>query len=229
MNTEFKTTFIPKKKLAESRAGNTGEKQHARSSLLSLLAGLLFITAVVSVLGVYFYKIAKQKELATKIQVIKSSEKSFEPGLILELKKLDIRLRAAAELLDKHIALSDFFASLGESTLPSVSFKSFSYTYKDGIADVKMDGEAEDYLPIAQQSDLFEANRYIMNPIFSDFQKTEDGTVSFSLSFSLNPELIRYGYKIKNAGIKDIQLDKNIMIQNQEKQKVEKGKDINFH
>ena len=226
MDTNFKTTFIPKKKLAETRGGESIEKR-GRSSLLSLLATLLFITAIISMAGVYFYRISLETKLKKQIASINIAEKSFEPGLILELKKLDIRLNAATDLLNQHIALSDFFKSLGESTLPAISFKNFSFSFDKSIPKVKMEGEANGYLPIAQQSDQFEKNQYIKNHIFSDFKLTEHNTVSFQLNFTLDPQLILYGRKIRNVQV-DSNIGDNVIIENK-KDVLKKGKDINFN
>ncbi len=225
MNNEFKTTFIPKKKLAVAR-DEKNVKITKKNSLMGLLAGLLFVTALVSVIGVYLYKASIASGLKNKIESINRAEKAFEPTVILALKKLDIRLRAATDLLDKHVAISDFFDSFGESTLPSVSFSNFSFVYNEEAPEVSMVGEAKSYLAIAQQSDLFEKNQYIQNHIFSDFQLTETGRVSFSLSFTLNPELIRYGRKIQNTQI-DTQVDESMIIENQNTT-LPAGQDVDF-
>jgi hypothetical protein len=226
MDREFKTTFIPKKKLTENRE-KEGVTRTKSSGLLSLLAGLLFITALVSVAGVYLYKMNKISEYESNMKSIKSAEKSFEPGLILSLKKLDIRLNAATELLSKHIALSDFFQSLGETTLPSIAFNDFSFSY-DGLEnEVKISGESKGYLPIAQQSDLFESNKYIKNHIFSDFSLTDTGNVAFTLSFTLDPELILYGWKIKNIQV-DTDIKDGVVIHNEDNT-LPGGENVNFN
>lgn len=194
MDKEFKTTFIPKKNLSRSKVQASESKQSkARRSLFSILALLLFVTAVVSTVGVYLYKIQVATVINSRIESINRAEKAFEPAVILELKKLDIRLRAGTDLLNNHVAVSDFLDSLAESTLPDVSFSSFSFSSSSSGADISMSGEARGYLQISQQSDIFEDNQYIQNHIFSDFSSTDSGRVSFSLQFTLNPELLMFG------------------------------------
>jgi hypothetical protein len=214
MNNEFKTTFIPKKKLSSVR-DEKNVRVTKKNSFMALIAGLLFVTALVSIVGVYLYKLNISSSLKNKIESINRTEKAFEPAVILKLKKLDIRLRAATDLLDNHVALSDFFDSFGESTLPSVSFSNFSFAFNEEASEVSMVGEAKSYLAIAQQSDLFEKNQYIQNHIFSDFQLTETGRVSFNLSFTLNPDLIKYGRKIQNTQV-DSKVDESMIIENQD-------------
>jgi len=193
MDTEFKTTFIPKKNLKQSQVPVVSSRRKFSRSLLGIIAILVFITAIISFVGVFAYKSVVSSGINSKIEVINRAEKSFEPAVILELRKLDIRLAAAGELLDNHIAISDFFTSLEESTLPDVSFSNFGLTFKDGVPTVRMGGEARGYLAIAQQSDIFEANQYIENPLFSDFSLTETGDVSFNLVFTINEALLAFG------------------------------------
>ena len=229
MANEFKTTFIPKRKLTESRGGK--EKKSFSSggnSFIWLIAILLFITALISSVGVYLYKMRVSSVVKERVASIKRSEKAFEPTAILNLKKLDIRLKSGTELLNNHIALSDFFDSLGESTLPDIAFDDFEFRLKDGFS-VSMKGEASDYLPIAQQSDLFEKNQYIKNPIFSKFEREENtGNINFEVAFTLDPKLVHYGRKIKNNEIPGFKIqNENALIQN-ERGVIPEGKNIDF-
>lgn len=197
MDKDFKTTFIPKKNLANvKKPESKGSK--ARRSMLGILALLLFITAVVSTIGIFLWKVQLAAVVNSRIDSINRAEKAFEPAVILDLKKLDIRLRAGTELLEKHVAVSDFLVSLGESTLPEVSFSDFSFGYNSEGSEITMSGEAQGYLQIAQQSDIFEDNNYIQNHIFSDFSLTDTGRVTFALQFTLNPELIAFGRTVQN-------------------------------
>lgn len=225
MDKEFKTTFIPKKNLATSKVKPAeSKKSKARRSLFGVLALLLFVTAVVSTIGVYLYKIRIAAVINSRIESINLAEKAFEPAVILELKKLDIRLRAGTELLNNHVAISDFLESLAESTLPDVSFANFSFS--GGGNEVSMSGEARGYLQIAQQSDIFEDNQYIQNHIFSDFSLTDTGRISFSLQFTLNPELVTFGRTVvndeANIGVAD-----NVIISDENQ--IPTGVDINFN
>ena len=197
MDKEFKTTFIPKKELVNVKRVES-KSARSRRSFLAVLALLLFVTAVVSTAGVFLYKIQLSAVVNSRIDSINRAEKAFEPSVILNLKKLDIRLRAGTDLLDQHVAISDFLVSLGESTLPEVSFNDFNFQYSEDGSEVTMNGEAQGYLQIAQQSDIFEVNNYILNPIFSDFTQTSTGRVTFSLQYTLNPELISYGRTVVN-------------------------------
>lgn len=205
MDKEFKTTFIPKKQISQGKSVGTSKRARKTQSIIGLLAILLFVTAIVSVVAVYLYKIRLATVVNSKIESINIAEKSFEPAAVLELRKLDIRLRAATELLENHVAVVDFFESLGESTLPDIQYEGLDIDFSADVPSVTTGGEARGYLAIAQQSDLFEENRFIQNAIFSDFSRADTGKISFSLSFSINPELLVYGRNLENIDIDDVQ------------------------
>ena len=207
MDSEFKTTFIPKKNIKDSSAIPISPRRKLTRSLLGIIAILLFVSALISLVGVFLYKSVVAGSINSKIEIINRAEKAFEPAVIVELRKLDIRLAAAKELLDNHIAVSDFFASLEESTLPDVSFSSFSLSFQEDIPVVRMGGEARGYLAIAQQSDIFEANQYIENPLFSDFSLTETGDVSFNLEFTINEALLAFGRVVQRQQDAEIDTD----------------------
>lgn len=228
MDREFKTTFIPKKNLTQARETISKPIRSKSKSILGILALLVFVTTLVTTVGVFIYKQRLSSVINSRIDSINIAEKAFEPAVILELRKLDIRLRSATELLNQHIALSDFFVSLGQSTLPDVSFSDFSLDYEDGRHFVTMTGEARGYLPIAQQSNLFEQNRYIENPIFSEFVLNETGNVSFNLNFSLNKDLITFGRNtsLDSFDTTDEALDEVIIEDNQDT--LSPGTPVNF-
>ena len=91
-----------------------------------------------------------------------------------------------------------------------------------------MIGEAKGFLPIAQQSDLFEKNQYILDHIFSDFQITDEGVISFNLNFTLNKDLLLYGRTLSNTQTESI-LDEGVVIQHQENNLLPGGEKVDFN
>ncbi|MFT7328336.1 MAG: hypothetical protein ACI870_000527 [Crocinitomicaceae bacterium] len=226
MDKEFKTTFIPKRNLSGAKAPESKKSKAARS-LIGLIALLLFFTALVATAGVYIWKARLAAVVNSRINSINLAEKAFEPAVILDLKKLDIRLQAGTKLLSQHVAISDFLESLAESTLPDVSFSGFSTSLDLEGAEVSMEGEARGYLQIAQQSDVFEDNQYIQNHIFSNFSLTDVGRITFSLQFTINPELISFGRTVKNDE-PNITNSENIIIPDPNSGQIPSGIDVNY-
>ena len=227
MDKEFKTTFIPKKNLS-SVPKTESVKSKSRRSLFSLLSILLFIVAIISTAVVYVYKFSVAESIKADIEDINSVEREFEPQAILKLKELDIRLQAGTELLERHIAVSGFLESFAASTLPDVSFNDLSFEYDPEGSTVSLSGEARGYLQIAQQSDIYEDNRYIQNHIFQDFAKTDIGRISFSLDFTVNPELLVFGQSNDRDESDIIVPDSAIIEIDNNGDQFQEGEDINF-
>jgi hypothetical protein len=191
VDTNFQTSFIPKKPLAEDRSTSPRSV-----SLLGLIATVIFITALVSAGGVYLYKGRVAKNIITMQGELESARNAFEPSLITQLGSLDRRIASANELLKNHIVVSPIFEALQLNTLKSIQFTKFSYTTPMDASSqipVHMAGRARDYASIALQSDQMGANKNIHNAIFSNLALDErTGFVTFDLAFTVDPDLVRY-------------------------------------
>ncbi len=190
-NTNFQTSFIPKKPLAEERT-----QVVARTSIFSFVSTLIFFGALASAAGMYFYEASLNKNIASASASLDAARNSFEPTLITKLKALDRRLSNAGTLLNNHVAVSPIFDVLQADTLKSVQFTKFSYVAPaDPTASiaVHMSGKAKDYSSIALESDQLATNKNIHNPIFSNLSLDEKtGMVSFDLVFTVDADLVRF-------------------------------------
>ena len=191
MDNNFQTSFIPKKPLAEERAPVA---EH--SSILTLLATLIFFAALAAAAGMYFYKASLEKNITSMTAELAASRNSFEPSLIATLQQLDRRITSANQLLNNHIVVSPIFAALEVNTLKSVQFTKFSYvTTADPSSQItiKMSGMARDYASIALQSDQLATNTNIHNSIFSNLSLEEKtGMVGFDLTFTVDASLVHF-------------------------------------
>ncbi len=191
MDTNFQTSFIPKKPLAEERAPVIPS-----TSIFSFIATLIFFAALASAAGMYFYEAGLNKSINAAKTSLNSARDSFEPALITKLKTLDRRLTNANLLLKNHIAVTPIFNALSATTLKSIQFTKFSYTTPvDRTAPIliRMSGKARDYSSIALQSDHLATNKNIHNPIFSNLNlDSTSGMVAFDLVFSVSPDLVRF-------------------------------------
>lgn len=191
MDTNFQTSFIPKKPLAEERTPIVPS-----TSIFSFIATLVFFAALASAAGMYFYEAGLNKSINGAKTSLSSARDSFEPALITKLKTLDRRLTNANTLLDNHIAVTPIFTALSTSTLKTVQFTKFSYTTaadKTAPILIRMSGKARDYSSIALQSDQLAKNKHIRNPIFSNLNlDSTSGMVAFELVFSVSPDLVRF-------------------------------------
>jgi len=193
MDKEFQTSFVPKKPIIEKAApAHAGGGFSAAFNLIGLI---IFIASILAAGATYFYRgslIDRVEEYKTSLE---RARNAFEPSLITELQTLDKRMRAASTILDNHVVVSPIFKLVGRITLPTVRYSDFAYEFNEEnpkLVDVIMTGEAKGYNYIALQADLFKKEKFIKNPIFSDFTLDQQGNVDFALSFSVDKSLVLY-------------------------------------
>lgn len=200
MDKDFQTSFVPKKTLVEKEPRKVGG---TFSGILNLLSLIVFIASILGAGAAYFYRSSLESKVEEYKVSLERARNAFEPGLITELQVLDKRMMAASEILNNHIAVSPIFVLLGEITLPTVRYSDFSYEFnKDNpqMVDINISGEAKGYNYIALQADLFGQNKFIKNPIFSDFTLDQQGNVDFSLTFSVDKSLVLYESFLEREG-----------------------------
>jgi hypothetical protein len=192
MDKEFQTSFVPKKTIQEREPKRSGG---SFGGIINLLALIVFIASLVGAGGVYFYRSSLESTIEGYKESLARARAAFEPTLITKLQVLDKRMRAATGILGKHIAVSPIFSLLGETTLPTVRYSDFAYEFNKqnvNLVDIKITGQAKGYNQIALQADLFAQNKFIKNPIFSNFTLDQQGNIAFNLTFSVDKSLVVY-------------------------------------
>ncbi len=196
MDTQMPTSFIPKRPVSTEAVP---EKKHSRAlGILSLLAVVVVIATGISYAGVYLY----QKQLvAQKAKVnaqINEARKGIGSEFLSDMKALSLRIEGVKKVIDNHIVVTPIFAALEQTTLRSIQYKSFGYSFvTDGTAQsqvqVSLTGVAKSYATIALQSDAFTQNSLIKNPVFSNLSVDEKtSNVNFKLVFTVNAASLSY-------------------------------------
>ncbi len=191
MESGIQSSFIPKD------AGKTGpaprlERSGGLSDLLLLISIVLFVASCALAGGVFLYEQYLTTSSASKIEQLKTAQEAFEPALIQEITRLDDRMRAADQVLSRHIAPTAIFLALQQATLSTVSFTSLSINAEDPARiTVDMEGVARSVNSIALEADIMSKNGTFTNPIFSGITRQQDG-VHFSLSALINPSAVNY-------------------------------------
>lgn len=195
MEPNFQTSFIPKKPMIEERV-----VQSNPIGFFAIISFFVFFTVLLASGGLYFYKISLEKKLVAMDQALVLAKNRFEPAKITQLQLLDERLDASSELLSKHVSVSPIFKALQAITMKTIRYTKFSYdlnTEKDTKVSVKMSGVAVGYRSVALQSDLFTANKYFIDPAFSNLSLDDKGNVIFDLEFLVDPKFVDYRESIK--------------------------------
>jgi hypothetical protein len=190
MDQNFQTSFIPKKPIVEQTATNTADSKPV--GFLLVIGIVIFLAMIAVSAGVYIYKGNLVKQKIQMEESIRKAKGRFEPSQITKYKLLDKKLHASSQVLSKHIVVSPIFEALQAVTMKSVRYTNFSYTFSGSSVVVTLSGQAVGYQNIALQSDLFKKNKNLIDPVFSGITLGEKDSVSFNLTFSVDPSFVDY-------------------------------------
>lgn len=190
MEQNFQTSFIPKKPMIKEP-----EVSSRPVGILLIISLFILFTVLVVSGGLYFYKASIVKKIADSQENLNRNQNRFEPEAIKKFQLLDKRLKAASEILAKHISVVPIFEALQQLTMKTVRFTRFTYelgTTENPAINIKMSGIAIGYKSIALQSDLFTRNKNLIDPVFSNLNLDASGNVLFDLGFSVDPTFVNY-------------------------------------
>ena len=193
MESNIKASFIPDKMpSAQGRGSSIKHSSGSAADILILIAVVILAVALALAAGVFLYDSYLNANVQNKSQQLQRAQQAFEPQLVEELVRLDLRLLAAGDVLARHLAPSEIFSLLEELTLESVSYSSLDYSVnEDDTISIKMRGKARNVNGVALQANVFGRHNAITNPIFSELDLVGDG-VSFNVSAIVNPSALRY-------------------------------------
>ncbi|MEK7610019.1 MAG: hypothetical protein AAB470_02780 [Patescibacteria group bacterium] len=209
METKFQTSFIPKKPIvpvggASSGYNSTTPHSHSVSIFMSL-AVLIFLVSIIAAGGMYFWKsflLSSQESYKTQLA---QREKQFNADLIEELKRQDIKIDLAKDLILNHMAASEIFDIIGRLTIEKVRFSSMDLsTGTDGIK-ISLKGFGTNLSAVAFQSDVlskleeYGLRKVVKNPILSDPALDTNGTVSFGLTATVDPASLSYTKSVNSS------------------------------
>ncbi len=197
MEPPITTSFIPKRPVSSDPIAPKAQS-HALG-LISLLAVVIVIATAVSFGGVYLYEKQLVSQKAKSEVLINDAKKGIGTEFLSDMKRLDARIEGVKSLLKSHIVVSPIFDALEETTLRTVQYKSFTYSFvsdpatKATVVQVTLLGSAKNYSTIALQSDAFTKSSLIRNPVFSNLT-VDDKTnvVNFKLMFTVAPASLSY-------------------------------------
>lgn len=193
MEPKFKTSFIPKQSLAQAAIPGGAPRVHAPRGILFFISFVIFLITIVGAGGIFFYTKFLDSSIVTKKEQLVRAQAAFEPETIQTLARVDKRIEASKLILEEHIAPSSLFALLEQTTLASVRFNKFTYTFSpDGRAQLDLTGEAKDFSGLALQSDVLGSNNALRGMVVDTFEYSDSGAVSFHILASADKSFIRF-------------------------------------
>lgn len=189
------SAFIPKGPSTQSPL-----KVHGPVNLFSVFSIVIFIVSIGLTGGVFFInKLEADKVKAKTDELTKRNTELKADGTIPNLLRLDERIQAAKEILNKHVALSQILGVLESITSQNVQYVSMDMAFKGDIPTISITGKATSLNSVAFQSDIYrKSKKEFNNPIFSGLNLDKDGT-SFSLDVTMNRDVPLYKNKAEFA------------------------------
>jgi len=179
-------SFIPKKNLTAPASKEKGASFAFSLSIIILLISLL------SYGGVFLYQQTLKTEIETKQATLDKIKDQLDPQTVRGINELSRRIEALKTILANHRSFGDFFRFLGESTLKSVRFSSFSYSDTGESPTITLQGAAKSFGSISLQAKKFGENPNIKNVLFTGFALKEGGIISFSVKINADSQLFSY-------------------------------------
>ncbi len=170
---------------------------------------IVFVISLGAVGGAYAWKqylIAAQASYKTQLA---EREKQFNIDLIEQLKRVNIQIDLAKQLLTNHLAISQVFDVISHFTAESSRFLSLDLSVPTNQSDgvkISMKGYGKNFQSVAFQSDvlgqleLYGLRKIVKNPILSDPTLDGTGTVSFGFTATVDPSTLSYSRSVLNNG-----------------------------
>jgi hypothetical protein len=187
--TKYTTSFIPKKPVSMPKADMV---RRSGPGLITTISFFIFLLSLLGVVLVYGWTYQLNTNITKQISDLKAYKDSFDENTIKEATILNDKIIAVNDILNNHKAPSNLFDVLERTILETVKLNTLSYqSTEDGSINISGSGLARGFESVVLQSDEFGLTRNFKDVIFSGVQ-TSDRGVSFSMTASLDPQIVLY-------------------------------------
>ncbi len=157
------------------------------------LAYFILFIVVAMAIGVFVYGTILTSTLESKDTELATANENTNKPQAESFVRLNDRLNSSQALLDKHVAFSSFFTTLGNLLPLTIRFSSMHLGIADGTKiTLEGTGTAKSFNALAAASFDFAADGRIKDAIFSHIVVNKDNSVSFSLSAVIDPKLTTF-------------------------------------
>ena len=180
------TSFVPKQPVKAA-----ARPQRSGGNIFFVISLILLGAALVGSGGVFAYERYLESARNSKDQEVRAAQERINPDTVEDFVRTRNRFTSASQILNSHVAPSQFFDLLEGLTLQSVRFDTLLFTLaEDRSAEIKVEGVARTFNALAAQSAALAGEKRIKSAIFSDITVNDDGTVGFSLVADLDSRLL---------------------------------------
>jgi len=152
------------------------------------------ISSVFFLTTAYVFLISLEKQAQASLEAVEqqiSAQKTTKmANLESTIKSYKREVDEFAPYLDNHILITKFFDFLEENTHPRIYFSQISL--QSSSASVNLSGRTDSFLSLGQQLMIFNSNSVVKSVFLSNISLSDEGSIMFNLSLSLDPSLFKY-------------------------------------
>lgn len=200
MEPKFQTSFIPKTPITTSSSSSF--KAPGSISIIGTFSTIFFVLVILVSGGLFVYERSINSNITQSQNALVQAKSAFESADNKKIILVSNQLKSIKALLSGHTVVSPLFALLEAQTLPTVKFTTFSFTQDaTGVVSITIEGDAQSYASLAQQSSIFSSLPYLKKVEFNDITLSELGTVHVKIKAVVDPEILLYTKKIQAVSV----------------------------
>jgi len=211
-------SYIPRSSMSGSGVPGaipkTIRKKHT-FRVFGLIATIMILGSSLSLVATYLYKIYSLDRLENAKQALVDISSADVSRDIADLEAFDKKIKTAQTLINNHLAPSNIFDALEESTKGTVQILSFKYTYDPGFqALLEFNAGTNNFVSVASQNEVIAQStlfsEYVVESITASLgtgqQAVQRIPVTFAVRGSLEKRALQYNNATSN-GIPAVQIE----------------------
>jgi len=213
MEPTIQSSFIPKQTLTPNNVARPSSSGNGMG-LFTLLSFIVLFLSLLAAGGTFAYRSYLLSHLYAPCQItsqtqtnsdilglsgstnkkcglyasLEDKRRQLDGARLTRMERLDTKMKLASIIMGKHMSLSPLFDLLSTTTLKTVRYTKFGT--QDGLQTLS--GVASSYEDIAVQSNVLNLMPAVKNPLFSNLDLDQQGNVTFTLSFGVDPSALSY-------------------------------------
>lgn len=190
MQPTFQTSFIPKKTIINEPGHSSNVVRDI--NVISIVSSIIFVLSLATYGGLFLYKNILIKQIKNADEEIKRTKSAYQIEKTQELVEVSNKIASAKRLLNSHVAVSKLLYLMQDLTVKRIRLTKLNYNNENNIPTLGFSGESANYNALAEQSNIFLQNKYIVNPHFGDFSLEQNGHVRISFTSGIDTSIFSY-------------------------------------
>jgi hypothetical protein len=164
-----------------------------------MVSSIIFVTSLVAFCSLFTFKIILLKQIAKADDDLVKAKSAFQVEKIQELVDANTRISSTKRILNTHVSTSKLLYLMQDLIVKKVRLTRLTYSKENNIPTLLFTGEAQSYNAIADQSNIFSLNKYIVNPTFGDFALQDSGYIKISFTSGIDTSVISYKDNVEST------------------------------